>query len=125
MNEIDAEIGARVNDGMFRARLTQKQLGDALQLDQAAVSRRLRGATSWKASELVKLAELFGGSVADLIPEPAALAARHPRELRPASGLVKEVGVAEIRCTQPPRQRSGLAARLRTMADHAALAAAS
>jgi len=65
---IDAEVGARIHHEMWRARVTQKQLSTALGIDQAAVSRRLRGTTSWKVSELLEVAKLLRVSFVELVP---------------------------------------------------------
>ena len=65
---VNAEIGDRVHQQMWRARITQKQLSEALGIDQAAVSRRLRGRTEWKVSELLTVAGLLGIHPVELIP---------------------------------------------------------
>lgn len=67
---IDETIGARVHQQMWRARISQVQLAGALGLDQAAVSRRLRGRTPWRASEIMTAAALLGVDIMDLYPAP-------------------------------------------------------
>lgn len=64
----DVLIGERIHTEMWRARVPQTQLAQALGLDQAAVSRRLRGRTAWKASEVRRAAALLGVTVASLLP---------------------------------------------------------
>jgi transcriptional regulator with XRE-family HTH domain len=76
---IDETIGANVHQQMWRARVSQTRLAGALGIDQAAVSRRLRGQTPWKASEVMAAAALLGVEIVDLYPpspvtEPAAAA---------------------------------------------------
>jgi transcriptional regulator with XRE-family HTH domain len=66
---IDETIGANVHQQMWRARVSQTQLAGVLGLDQAAVSRRLRGRTPWKASEVLAAAALLGVEVIDLYPQ--------------------------------------------------------
>ncbi len=77
---IDETIGANVHQQMWRARVSQVQLAGALGVDQAAVSRRLRGKTPWKASEIMAAAALLGVDITDLYPrtpqtEPSTAAA--------------------------------------------------
>lgn len=67
---VDVEVGARVHAAMWRARLTQAQVSKHLGLDQAAVSRRLRGATAWKVSELLRISQLLHIAATDLLPDP-------------------------------------------------------
>lgn len=83
---IDETIGAQVHAAMWRARVSQVQLAGALGLDQAAVSRRLRGRTPWKASEVLSAAALLGVSITDLYPSAP--------ELEPAPA--KAVGQRDI-----------------------------
>jgi transcriptional regulator with XRE-family HTH domain len=64
---LDVRIGERVRLALWRARITQQQLADALGLDQASVSRRLRGVTSWKVTEVAVAAELLSLPVYDLM----------------------------------------------------------
>lgn len=64
----DVLIGEAVHAAMWRAHVSQTVLARALGLDQAAVSRRLRGRTAWKASEVRMTAALLGVRVVDLLP---------------------------------------------------------
>lgn len=64
----DVLIGEAVHAAMWRAHVSQTQLARALGLDQAAISRRLRGRTAWKASEVRVTAALLGVAVVDLLP---------------------------------------------------------
>ena len=67
----DAVIGERVHAALWRARVTQTSAAEALGLDQAAVSRRLRGKTAWKVTEVLALADLLQVDLAELLPEGA------------------------------------------------------
>ena len=42
--------------------LTQKELAQALMLDQPAIHRRLKGQTAWKLREVFELFALFGNT---------------------------------------------------------------
>ena len=70
-DHVDVEIGARVHAAMWRGRVTQSQLSKALGLDQAAVSRRLRGSTAWKVSELLAVSQLLHIEPSGLLPSMA------------------------------------------------------
>ena len=91
MTNIDALIGERVHQQMWRVRVTQATVASAIGVDAAAVSRRLRGRTAWKAGELYALARLLGTTVGELLPDP--------RELSQVEGMTREDGAAEFRCT--------------------------
>lgn len=75
----DVLIGEAVHTAMWRARVTQTELARILRLDQAAVSRRLRGRTSWKVSEVRLAAAALGVSVADLLPPEVEVDAAQSR----------------------------------------------
>lgn len=96
----DVLIGEAVHAAMWRARVTQTELARVLGLDQAAVSRRLRGRTAWKASEVRRAAALLGVRMADLLP---------PDELGLDPAMTREDAAAEIRCTQPPVEATAIA----------------
>lgn len=102
MTSIDSLIGDRVHQRMWRTQTTQAAVAEALGLDPAAVSRRLRGRTAWKANELYRLAYLLGVSPFDLLPEPD--------ELRPAAALTSKDAVAELKCIPPRADRTPLPA---------------
>jgi transcriptional regulator with XRE-family HTH domain len=88
---VDELIGARVHAAMWRARVTQKQLAAALDVDQGSVSRRLRGRTSWKVSDVLVAAELCGIDMSELMPT-------HD-ELGHVGSLTRGNAAAESRCT--------------------------
>lgn len=52
-------VAASVRAELRAADLTQERVGAVLGIDQAAVSRRYRGITLWRADELVLLSETF------------------------------------------------------------------
>lgn len=75
----DVVIGEAVHAAMWRAHVTQTQLARALGIDQAAVSRRLRGRTAWKVSEIRLTAALVGVRVAELLPPEVEVDAAQSR----------------------------------------------
>ena len=72
----DVVIGEAVHAAMWRAHVTQTQLARVLGIDQAAVSRRLRGRTAWSATRTPTSA----GSRDDTETDPAL---PRPNGLRP------------------------------------------
>lgn len=56
---------------MARRGISQGQLGEALGLTQAAVSKRLRNITPWSVPEMETAAKLLGVPVTQLLAEPA------------------------------------------------------
>ena len=64
---VDTAIGLRVHSLMWQNGITQAQVGRLLGIDQSAVSRKLRGKTPWKVSELVAVAGLLHVPPADLM----------------------------------------------------------
>ncbi|QXQ14880.1 helix-turn-helix domain-containing protein [Skermania piniformis] len=61
------QVAGNIRAEVARAKLAQTTIADALGLTQTAVSRRLRGATEWALSDLPRIAELLGTTVADLV----------------------------------------------------------
>ena len=76
MSALDVEIGERVHQALWRQRVQQAELAEALGLDQAAVSRRLRGRTAWRVSDLLTAARVLGIPVEQLLPSDPATAAK-------------------------------------------------
>src|SRR5688572_16783858 len=96
---VDAVIGERVHQLMWRGKVSQVDLAKILGFDQAALSRRLRGRTAWKVTELLLVAEQFGTTLEDLVPSREEIAAL-PAQMRRVAG---ENSGAEFRCTSGPR----------------------
>jgi transcriptional regulator with XRE-family HTH domain len=88
---VDQMIGERVHIAMWRAGVTQSQLARAIHVDQGSVSKRLRGLTPWKVSEVITAAELCGVDFAELMPT-------HD-ELGLVGSMTRGNGAAESRCT--------------------------
>lgn len=63
---IDAEIGTKIHTAMWRAKKSQTQVARAIGLDQPAISKRLRGFTAWKATELLVIADFLGVPLSDI-----------------------------------------------------------
>jgi len=92
IDKIDAEIGERVHQVMWRKRVSQRELARALGIDPAAASLRLRGLIAWKFTDLVIVARLLDVGLGELIPE---------------EGVAGKEASAESRCAPPWGQRSG------------------
>jgi len=77
----DVEVGEIVRLEMWRQRMPQQRLAEALGVDPAAVSRRLRGEIAWKLSDLNITAKLLGLNVTAFLantpaqPAPAEVTA--------------------------------------------------
>lgn len=70
--QVDAEVGGRVQAVMFRRRVTQVQLAEALGLDGSTVSRKLHGDRPWSVAELVAVARFLDVPAAQFLPAEAA-----------------------------------------------------
>jgi len=66
---MDALIGERVHQLMWRAQITQTALAPRLGLTQAGLSPKLRGKRGWGADELATVASIFNVSVGYLFGE--------------------------------------------------------
>lgn len=60
---IDAIIGERVHQLMWRAQVTQTALAPMLSIGQSALSAKLRGRRGWSTDEVLKLAARFNVSI--------------------------------------------------------------
>jgi transcriptional regulator with XRE-family HTH domain len=104
MSAVDAAIGERVHTLMWRGKVPQTELAAELGIDQSALSRRLRGRTAWKATELLYIAERLNVTLEDLVPGREEIAAL-PAKMRRVAGDKSD---AEFRCTSgPPPQLRG------------------
>lgn len=56
---------------MEQQKVTQEKVAGALGISQESVSRRVRGVSEWRPSELVVVARLLGVTPADLFSQPA------------------------------------------------------
>lgn len=84
-DNLNAQVGERVHQVMWRRRVTQTEMAAALGIDQAAVNRRLRGKTAWKLTEIVEVARLLDVRVGELIPD---------------APFTRDAAGAEFRCTR-------------------------
>ena len=66
---LDARIGERVHQLIWRARTTQKELSKVLGMTPATISRKIRGERAFSTEELVSVAKIFGVSIAVLFGE--------------------------------------------------------
>lgn len=88
VSAVDAAIGDRVHQEMWRSRVTQTELAAVLGFDQGALSRRLRGRTAWKVTELLIVAERLNVPLERLIPT---------QRMNSGEGKAAE----QFRCTAP------------------------
>lgn len=63
----DERVGERVMMLMFRARLSQKALGEKVGMTQTAISHKIRGTRKWTLDDLFAVAAAFGVPVSYLI----------------------------------------------------------
>jgi predicted transcriptional regulator len=71
MSISDAPPSAGVRAELARGGVTQADVASWLGLNQAAISKRLRGVIDWRLGELQVIAEKLGVPIARLIEEPA------------------------------------------------------
>jgi predicted transcriptional regulator len=69
---LSRDVAAVIRAEMARERIPQTRLADALDLSNAAVSRRLSGQTAFELDELPVVAQLLGVDVNTLISGGAA-----------------------------------------------------
>lgn len=74
MPTIDERIAAEVRAELARQRKTQRDIADVLGLPQSAVWLRLNGDRSFRAEELVRIADALGVPVATFLPTEARAA---------------------------------------------------
>jgi transcriptional regulator with XRE-family HTH domain len=74
-DDILRTVGNRLRDARARAGLTQKQLGDRAAVKQSYIYELERGRTNITLNTLVKMADVLGMDVRDLLPQtgPAPL----------------------------------------------------
>ena len=65
---VDEAIGIKVNELMFRSKMTRKQLGELLGITGQAASKKVYGQVAWSAADLYTLADFFGVDVTELLP---------------------------------------------------------
>lgn len=70
----DAQVGEILRLETWRQRMPQQRLAEALGVDPAAVSRRLRGEIAWKLTDLNAAAELLGLDVTAFLTTAPAVA---------------------------------------------------
>lgn len=110
MNSIDTAIGERVHRLMWIQQVNQTHLATALNLDPAAISRRLRGRTAWKVSELLAAAKLLQVDVTDLMPAAEVIAAATATQptLDQVTYVTKRYRIGSVRDIRPNLSRSDI-----------------
>lgn len=66
--DIAIEVGARIQNLMWRKRITQEQLGGALDVNQSTAGKKIRGVVGITIPELLKIALLLEVDVVELLP---------------------------------------------------------
>ena len=69
---ITASVAAEVRAELGRQRISQRQVGDAIGMSQAAAWRRLRGDVPFDIAELSAVAEFLGVPVTQFLPASTA-----------------------------------------------------
>ncbi|WP_075728330.1 helix-turn-helix domain-containing protein [Corynebacterium aquilae] len=70
---LNAAVGVSINDLMFRNRVTRKQLGEALGITGAGMSKKLLGNAAWTIEDLYAIADFFNVPVETLLPRRVQL----------------------------------------------------
>lgn len=91
-------IGEKIHQLMWRRKCTQAALGELLGIDQGSVSKRLRGKTTWSASEVLAVAAWLDVPITDLMPEMEYTGPEGP------DGMVPPVGLEPTTCGLVNRQ---------------------
>ncbi|MFM2438694.1 MAG: BetR domain [Actinomycetota bacterium] len=68
LTQHDARVSGRIAELMFLTRFSLDELAGTLGIPRASFARRLYGQTQWKADEVARLGEFFGGLDADGLP---------------------------------------------------------
>lgn len=63
----EQQLNERINQLMFRSKVTQRKLAQRLGRSQPAVSRKLHSQRSWTISELITLSAALGVSLEDIL----------------------------------------------------------
>lgn len=72
MTNLDTEIGANVNDVMFRQHISQAQMAEALGCSASTVSMKLHGKRKWTLTEIYAAAKVLNVDVAAILPESSS-----------------------------------------------------
>ncbi|MCP2039897.1 transcriptional regulator with XRE-family HTH domain [Neisseria sp. HSC-16F19] len=96
----DSELGANIGKTLAKYRmlagLTQAQVAEILNVSNDAVSRMERGGIMPTVARLIKLAEIFGCEVSDLLTESSPLADDQARRLSALLARLDEEGRMEL-----------------------------
>ena len=68
MQDMDQAVAEEVRAMVARRRISQKRLAESLDMTPMALSRRLSGAVSISAGELIRLADVLGCRPSELLP---------------------------------------------------------
>ena len=93
-------IGERIHTLMWREKRAQRELGALLGVDQASISKRLRGKTNWTAVEVAAVATWLNVSVAELVPEIEVVGPNDDPDT-PAGGAPTRARTWDLRIKSP------------------------
>ncbi len=79
-------VGIKVNELMFRNRVSRKKLGEVLGITGQGVSRKVLGQSSWTLDELYCIADYFSVTVPDLLPRRVPQTQETPDSLSRTEG---------------------------------------
>lgn len=79
-------LGIKVNELMFRNRISRKQLGEHLGITGQGVSRKVLGQSAWTLDDLYRVADFFDISVEDLLPRRVPQTQETPDSLSRTEG---------------------------------------
>ncbi len=83
---IDEQIGERVHHLMWKARITQTAMAPRMGMAQSALSKKLRGAITWTARDIVAAAAILNVDAGSLLPTLGSPAETEGPQQRIAAG---------------------------------------
>lgn len=84
---VNVLVGELVHQHMWRDKITQTQVAQALGVGQPAIARKLRGERPFTIDELLAVAAFLDRPITDLLPN-----AENPRPEGPGGGTVRHQG---------------------------------
>ena len=69
---MNAYVGERVHQELWRQRIPQAQVCEAMGIARGTLHRKMRGDVTWSVADLVAVAQVINIPVSDLLPQTAA-----------------------------------------------------
>lgn len=66
---VDEYIGERVHQELWRRRIPQSEVCDAIGIKRQTLHRKMRGNVTWSVADLLAAASVIGVPVTDLLPD--------------------------------------------------------